>query len=436
MLYPPPAATFEGKAADPSAFVQLAQALADELHGKGSTPSAVTSPFPGTHTSAQVYPVVPGSGPSPDRRWLPLQIPLTSLSGAVDIVAQVKLRSTDGSPGQVKGALRDSAQASVGTYQSAFIVPPGSLVFYVVAQARESTGRTFGEEIDIVAQVISMRLPLVKIAILFCTIFWICGAQETKKEPEFEVASVKPAPPPVDFAVARGLRYFRSNDERFEATNETLAGLISFAYGMKYERISGPAWLDQAYFQVMAKLAPGSTKADTPAMLRKLLTNRFQLRVHHEQRPEAVYELGVDKHGPKLRSPKPGAPEGFYGWTGRVFCGGCTLAQLADYISGRVSARMRTEQQAGDFVEHTIDRPVVDETGLTGIYDIDLQWVPPGGLGNRIKFPDDKEPPRDPSVKADSIFGALEAGGLNLQAARHLFDYLVVDHAERIPSEN
>jgi uncharacterized protein (TIGR03435 family) len=279
------------------------------------------------------------------------------------------------------------------------------------------------------------RAPL-KIAILSAMLSSICGAQEPKKVLEFEVASVKPAPPPVEFAIAKGLRYFRSNDERFEATNERLAGLISFAYGVKYERISGPAWIDQDYFRVLAKLPPGSTNEDTPAMLQKLLADRFKLGLHHEQRPQAVYELVVGTNGPKLRSPAPGAPQGSYGWPGQVFCGGCTLAQLADFIGGRISAGMSSENQAGEFVEHKIDRPVVDETGLAGIYDIDLQWVPPGGLGNRIRFPDDKEPPRDPSVKADSIFGALEAVGLKLQAARHSFDYLVVDHAQRVPSEN
>jgi hypothetical protein len=129
-------------------FASLAQALADEAHGKGSTPSAVTSPFPGTHTSAQVYPVVPGEAPSPDRRWVPLLIPVSSFSGAVDILVQVRARSADGAPGQMAGALRDQAQASVGTYQSGFTLKPGSWVCYILAQEK-STGRTFGEEIDL-----------------------------------------------------------------------------------------------------------------------------------------------------------------------------------------------------------------------------------------------------------------------------------------------
>jgi beta-lactamase regulating signal transducer with metallopeptidase domain len=148
MLYPPAAATFEGKAADPSVFASLAQALAEEAHGKGSAPGTVASPFPGTHTSAQVYPVVPGEAPSPDRRWVPLFIPVSSFSGAVDILVQVRARSADGTPGQMAGALRGQVQASVGTDQSGFTLKPGSWICYVVAQEK-STGHTFGEEIDI-----------------------------------------------------------------------------------------------------------------------------------------------------------------------------------------------------------------------------------------------------------------------------------------------
>ena len=151
MVYPPPASTFEGKSADPSVFAPLAQALADELHGRGSTPSPVTSPFLGTHTSAQLYMVAPGDAPSPDRRFVPILIPVAPFSGAVDIVAQVKARFADGTPGQVAGVLRDQVQASAGTYQSGFTLKPGSWTIYVVAQEK-STGRTYGEEIDIDAQ--------------------------------------------------------------------------------------------------------------------------------------------------------------------------------------------------------------------------------------------------------------------------------------------
>jgi uncharacterized protein (TIGR03435 family) len=86
--------------------------------------------------------------------------------------------------------------------------------------------------------------------------------------------------------------------------------------------------------------------------------------------------------------------------------------------------------------ERAIDYPVVDQTGLAGVYDIDLQWVPPAGLGPVDPLTRPGLPPRDASAKADSIFGALEAVGLKLKAGKHTFDTLVIDHVERVPSEN
>ena len=92
---------------------------------------------------------------------------------------------------------------------------------------------------------------------------------------------------------------------------------------------------------------------------------------------------------------------------------------------------------AGEFVEQRIDRLVVDQTGLTGVYDIDLEWVPPAGLPDGRDNPGAGDfPRRAAATKANSIFGALEAAGLRLQSAKQDFDYLVVDHVDRVPSAN
>ena len=229
----------------------------------------------------------------------------------------------------------------------------------------------------------------------------------------------------------------RNDDDRFEATHIVLANLIVIAYGVKYDRISGPAWIGQDHFQVMAKLPVGSTKRSTPEMMRQLLADRFELRVHSEKRPEMVYELVTGKQGLKLRPAAPGTSQGSFGWPGQVFCRACTLTHLADFISGRNVPAAGSEAQGEEFVEHKIDRPVVDATGLAGVYDIDLQWTPPGGLNlSAIQIADNSRPPRDRTANANSIFGALEGVGLKLQPAKDEFDFLIVDHAARIPSEN
>ena len=99
---------------------------------------------------------------------------------------------------------------------------------------------------------------------------------------------------------------------------------------------------------------------------------------------------------------------------------------------------MLARARNGEFVERMIDHPVVDETGITGVYDIDLQWVPPDGRPADQNGPGvaDGYPPRDTGVRVDSICGALEAVGLKLQSGNHAFDVLVIDHVERLASEN
>src|ERR1700734_3995197 len=97
---------------------------------------------------------------------------------------------------------------------------------------------------------ISISRALVKIVIVCGTTPWICGAQSAKSGPEFEVASVKLAPPHPPFAVALGLRHFRNDGAVFDVSNQTLTSLISFAYGTNYDRISGPGWMSEQEFAI------------------------------------------------------------------------------------------------------------------------------------------------------------------------------------------
>jgi hypothetical protein len=84
--------------------------------------------------------------PAVDRRFVPFSVPLDSLSGEVDIVGRVVKRLDTGADGQTMGALRDGLQASVGTYQSGFTLPPGSYVLHVLVR-EQVTGKLYGETI-------------------------------------------------------------------------------------------------------------------------------------------------------------------------------------------------------------------------------------------------------------------------------------------------
>jgi uncharacterized protein (TIGR03435 family) len=142
-------------------------------------------------------------------------------------------------------------------------------------------------------------------------------------------------------------------------------------------------------------------------MLQSLLADRFQLRVHYESRIQPIYELVLAKGGFKLK-PLPADHErgGMSGRPGEMILHGMSIADLARSLS--------MSNEAG--------RAVVDKTGLTGNYEIDLKWTP-----------DDQQGTPD---AGSTLFTALEEQlGLKLEPAKGPVDTLVIDHVEK-PSEN
>ena len=125
--------------------------------------------------------------------------------------------------------------------------------------------------------------------------------------PAFEVASVKPAPPPAD---PDELRVQIGGDPgMIDYENVSLKMMIARAYEMKEFQISGPDWLETARFDILAKVPPNAPKGQTPLMLQNLLAERFKLKVHREQKVMPVYAMVVAKGGLKVK-PLEGEPEG------------------------------------------------------------------------------------------------------------------------------
>jgi len=217
----------------------------------------------------------------------------------------------------------------------------------------------------------------------------------------FEVASVKLTAPG-----SRGLTHISPpGDPRFTATNVTLEMLISMAFGVDESRIANkPGWLDSEYYDVVAK-AEGDRALpydQFKPVLQRLLEQRFKLAVHHEQKEMSGYALVVAKDGPKLKK-SAGPSEKRYILPDRLLADGISLPTLAALLA------------------RPTHRPVVDETRLEGIYDIELKYAP--------------EKPADSDLP--SIFTALqEQLGLKLENRKVPVDTIVIDHVEKIPSEN
>lgn len=236
------------------------------------------------------------------------------------------------------------------------------------------------------------------------------AGQAPAPKPEFEVASVKPSPSGETISIRR-------SGGRLTTTSTSLRMLITWAYGIEDDRLAGqPKWLDDVRYDIKAD-APEEriSRGELYAMMQSLLVERFRLAVHHETREMPIYALVVDKGGPKVKITEANGPgnQDPFRMTGR-----------GHLIGTRVSPPMLAK-----VLSNQLRRAVQDATGINGIFDFTLEW---SGDDLSSVEGDLSRAPRGPS-----IFTALrEQLGLRLEARKGPEDVLVIDHVERVPSEN
>lgn len=233
-------------------------------------------------------------------------------------------------------------------------------------------------------------------------------------DPAFEVASVKLSSPG-----ERG-GGFRVQGRQFTATNLSLRNLILFAYGISPRQLVGaPDWIDKDRYDVLGKpdVEGQPNRKQTQALIQKLLADRFSLKFHRDQRELAVYEIVVGKTGAKLTAaegdPKTDPLMFFYG-PAKFNAKNATMADFAGFL------------QAG-----VLDRPVSDQTGLTGRYDFGLLWRPEAPLGAGNNPP----PPSDNDGLPDIFTAIQQQLGLRLEPTKRPTEVIAIDHLEK-PSEN
>ena len=165
-------------------------------------------------------------------------------------------------------------------------------------------------------------------------------------------------------------------------------------------------------------------------MFQTLLADRFQLKLHRETKELPIYALLVGKNGPKL---KPA--ESQEGPNGRMMM-----------RPGHFEGSKFAMSSLADMLSRFVSRPVVDMTELKGIFDFTLNFAPDENMRMMGGMP---PPPgvhpegggegRSPNANADSptLFVALqEQLGLKLEARKGPLEILVIDHAEKVPTEN
>jgi uncharacterized protein (TIGR03435 family) len=247
-------------------------------------------------------------------------------------------------------------------------------------------------------------LPGWKGASLF---LWVSCCLFAQSEPlAFEAASVKP-----NISGDRGSSSHGTKGQTV-FTNFSLQHLIMQAYNVKDFQLTGPEWMANVRFDITAKYPGDTTNEQRSLMLQTLLLDRFHLAIHRESKDMPAYALTVAKNGPKLEEGKPGGASTTTN-SGRFEDKGVSMANFADQLSRQV--------------EH----PVTDKTGLTGVYNLKMQWTPddqPAAKGDSA--------PAEPAL-GPSIFVALqEQLGLKLQTQKLPVEIIVVDHVDRAPVEN
>jgi uncharacterized protein (TIGR03435 family) len=290
------------------------------------------------------------------------------------------------------------------------------------------------------------------------TLFACAAHGQSAAKPEFEVASIKVAPPPEGRGMRVGMRGGPGTGDptRVVMENYNVFGLVTEAYDLKNFQITGIDMMDAHRFNITAKVPEGATKSDLQVMFQNLLAERFQLKFHRETKELPIYELVVGKNGPKFKesateqpkddvtAPLPGLPAG----PPKLDQSGYPVIppgmMIMTIVNGSPRARLNaageTMQQFTGMLSNQFNKIVVDATGLKGKYDFLLSWMPESRTG--APPPSAASGPGAPAAPAPDESGPslLEAVqdqlGLKLESKKGPVEILVIDHFEKTPTEN
>jgi uncharacterized protein (TIGR03435 family) len=262
---------------------------------------------------------------------------------------------------------------------------------------------------------------------------------QTAQKPAFEVVSIKPITSSNPF----GTRPISITGGRFVANDNTLRSLASWAYRssdgkplLRSQIVGLPAWAETDRFDFQAK--PEGESRDVPleemrSLVRGMLEDRFQLKAHRELRELPIYNLVVAKSG-KLKlsqdqtpvdpaAPKTPSPSGPARGSFRNL-GKPSPTALTLVLSGTA---VRVDEFMGMLGQYA-DRPLIDKTGLSGLYDFELQFD--------MAYPATNGPTRASEPGMSSLFTDLQDQlGLKLESAKVQLEVLVIDSVQR-PREN
>jgi uncharacterized protein (TIGR03435 family) len=245
-------------------------------------------------------------------------------------------------------------------------------------------------------------------------------AMPADANPGFDVATVKPTKP------GQQGKLFTFRGRSLVTINTNMNDLVTFAYGLHTKQIIGaPDWFGTDSFDIdgVPDVDGRPSLKQMRSLLQKLLADRFKLTFHHEQRELTAYILTVAPGGPKIKTTTatPNDSPGF------LFRG------LGDLMV----RNMDMKEFANGMQSAVMDKPVIDQTGLTEKYDFNLKWTPDDS--QFAQFRGGGAPPTPPTEDPNappSLYTAIqEQAGLKIGPGRAPDDVIVIDHVEK-PSAN
>jgi uncharacterized protein (TIGR03435 family) len=252
-----------------------------------------------------------------------------------------------------------------------------------------------------------MRLFLLSILVSASVVF-----AQIEKMPSFEVVAIKPlpAPTPQNPREAASQFAFKVDGAQVEIRGYPPLSIISRAFRVPVQRVVAPDFARSQYFEIRATLPEGAKPDQVPEMLQSMLAERFKLAHHREMRDYMLDVLSVGKGGMKLTPLPDGTPESQK--TTPLGDGGIHIVHV-----GTISSLVPVMNSFGGL-------KLLDETGLPGIYS----WVR------------DQQRAEPPMTYTDAVQNSfrdmITSAGLKLERRKVAQETIVVDHLEKVPTEN
>jgi uncharacterized protein (TIGR03435 family) len=238
----------------------------------------------------------------------------------------------------------------------------------------------------------------------------VAFAQDVKQLPSFEVASIKRSPPPkVEGTITMTARDEGTGLIMYE--NMSLKVLLQAAFRLKDYQIDGPGWLDDERYDINARTADDTPYAQRRKMLQRLFIERLNLSYHLVKRDLPAYVIVPGKTRPTLKTAQDRHPDEQ------------GVMSTSTVGLGQLDGKNQTLQELADLLAIVLKAPVVDQTGIQGEYDLVLDW---------------RENLASDGAELDGLVVAAfqKATGLVLKKHKAPLDVLVIDHLDKVPSEN